>query len=198
MFIQKLKELASDQKKEFERAIINQGNFKLRDRYKFMMISQDRWHKMSEDARKAHLHKFHQMSVIAAVLPVQEPCSSTSSAVLPSLSVDFVSVASNCDLQNSLVQSIWDKASRLVNTKGAMAPAPGYPPEARTVQSTSKTGFHLVTPGSNGKFNCDCANYHSLNLCSHAVAVAEINGRLAQFVEWHRKLKNHQVLLSSL
>ena len=129
------------------------------------------------------------MSLIADVLPVQEPCSSTSSAVLSSLSVDFISVASNCDLQNSLVQNIWDKASRLVNTKGAMAPAPGHPPEARTVQSTSKTGFHLVTPGSNGKFNCDCANYHSLSLCSHAVAVAEINGRLAQFVEWHRKSK---------
>ena len=57
MFIQKLKELASDQKKEFESAIINQGNFKLRDRYKFMMISQDRWHKMSGDARKAHLQQ---------------------------------------------------------------------------------------------------------------------------------------------
>ena len=28
---------------------------------------------MSGDARKAHLQKFHQMSLIADVLPVQEP-----------------------------------------------------------------------------------------------------------------------------
>ena len=152
VFIQKLKQLVSDQRKEFERAVINQGNFRSRDRYKFMIIPQDRWCKMSEDARKVHLRKFHQMSVIEDVL--QEP--STSSTVLPSLSlpslsVDFVSVASNCTLPEGLLQNIWDKASRLVNTKGAMAPAPGHPPEARTVESTSKKGFHLGIPGSSGR-----------------------------------------------
>ena len=70
-----------------------------------------------------------------------------------------------------------------------MAAAPGYPPEARTVQSASKTGFHLVTPGSNNKFNCDCANNRSLGICSHVVAVAEVNGKLKQFIEWYRKAK---------
>ena len=186
VFIQKLKELVSHQKKEFERAVINQGNFRLRDRYKFMIIPQERWYKMSEDARKAQLQKFQQMSVIEDVL--QEPCTSTST-VLPTLSVDYISVASNCTLPKSLIQNIWDKVSRLVNTKEAMAPAPGHPAEARTVESTSKTGFHLVIPGPSGKFTCDCANYNSLSLCSHAVAVTEINGRLDKFVEWHRKLK---------
>ena len=70
-----------------------------------------------------------------------------------------------------------------------MASAPGYPSEARTVQSVSKTGFHLVTPGNNSKFNCDCANYRSLSICSHVVAVAEVNGKLNQFVKWYRKAK---------
>ena len=107
---------------------------------------------MSEDARKAHLQKFQQMSVIEDV--PQEPC--TSSTVLPTLSVDYISVASNCTLLKSLIQNIWDKASRLVNTKEAMAPAPGHPAEAITVESTSKTGFHLVIPGLSGKFTCDC------------------------------------------
>ena len=37
-----------------------------------MIIPQDRWRKMSEDARKLHLRNFHQMSVIEDVL--QEPC----------------------------------------------------------------------------------------------------------------------------
>ena len=54
--------------------------------------------------------------------------------MLPSFSIDFVSVASN--LPEGLLQNIWDKASILVNTKGAMAPAPGYPPEPKTVEST--------------------------------------------------------------
>ena len=116
--------------------------------------------------------------------------------MLPSLSIDFVSVVSN--LPEGLPQNIWDKASRLVNTKGAMAPAPGYPPEPKTVESTSKKGFHLVIPDSSGRFTYDYANYHSLSMSSHAVAVAEINERLEEFVEWHRKLKNHQALPSFL
>ena len=77
-----------------------------------------------------------------------------------------------------MYEGIWEKALRLVSQEGSMAAAPGYPSEARTVQSASKTGFHLVTPGSNNKFNCDCANYRSLGKCSHVVAVAEVNGKL--------------------
>ena len=84
-------------------------------------------------------------------------------------------------------QGIWEKATRLLCHEGSMAPAPGYPPEARTVQSTSKNSFHLVTSASGGRFSCDCANYRSLNICSHSVAVAEVNKKLGHFVEWYRK-----------
>ena len=70
-----------------------------------------------------------------------------------------------------------------------MAAAPGYPSEARTVKSISKVGFNLVIPGNGGKFSCECANYRSLGVCSHAVAVAEVNGKLPQFVDWFRKTK---------
>ena len=79
-----------------------------------------------------------------------------------------------------------------------MVPVPGHPPEARTVQSTSQTGFHVVTPGSNGKFSCDCANYQSLSLCSHVVAVAEINHKLTAFLEWCKKYKRSQPNVSKL
>ena len=164
-----------------------------------MMIFQDKWCKMSEDVRKAHLKKFHQMSVINATqepspqeISPQEPGGSIT--VLPSLSVDCVSVAANCNLPKDLVQNIWEKASGLVNTRGAMAPAPGHPSEARTVQSTSKTGFHLVISGSSGKFICDCANYHSSSLCSHSVAVPEIKHNL---LSGTGNQKHHQISLNS-
>ena len=45
----------------------------------------------------------------------------------------------------------------------------------------------MVTPAGNSKFNCDCANYRSLSICSHVVAVAELNSKLGQFIEWYRK-----------
>ena len=56
------------------------------------------------------------------------------------------------------------KALGLVTQEGSMVTAPGYPPEAPTVRSASKTGLHLVTPGNNGKFNCDCAIFHSVSV----------------------------------
>jgi len=90
----------------------------------------------------------------------------------------------SCTLSRDLLHNIWNKASKLVNASiTVMAPAPGPPPEARTVQSTSQTGFYLITPDSNGKFSCDCAYYHSLSLCSHVVAVAEINYKLVTFLK---------------
>ena len=97
-------------------------------------------------------------------------------------------VSDNSTVPLSIYQGIWEKATHLLCQEGSMAPAPGYPPEARTVQSTSKTGFHLVTSASNGRFSCDCANYRSLNIiCSHSVVVAEVNKKLGHFVEWYRK-----------
>lgn len=50
---------------------------------------------------------------------------------------------------------------------------------------------HLVTKGKAGKFSCDseCANWKSLGLCSHVVAVAHTNGQLEEFCNSYRKLK---------
>ena len=77
----------------------------------------------------------------------------------------------------------------MLQSKDAIASAPGYPTEARTVKSYSKTGFHLVVPGRNGKYTCDCPNFQSLSICSHSVSVPELNKKLPDFIQWFRKLK---------
>ena len=106
---------------------------------------------------------------------------------VPTLSVDIVFIVSNCTLSKGLVQSIWEKHQEQWIPMGYVS-APVWS-SIRTVKSISKKGFHLVIPGSSSKFMSNCANNHSLRLCSHAVAVAEINGRPEEFVKWHRKPK---------
>lgn len=112
---------------------------------------------------------------------------SGSASTCLTLSVGVSDIASRSSVPTSVF--FWSKALELTTSAGAMAPAPGCAPSARTVRSSSKSGFHLVTPAPCGKFTCDCPNYHSLSICSHTVAVAEVNGKLEQFVEWYCKSK---------
>ena len=81
VFVQKMRELAHDQQREFERALINKGNFKLKDQYKFMMVPEDKWCKMSEDSRKAHLNK---LSII------EEPCTSMAEPFTSGISFSLI------------------------------------------------------------------------------------------------------------
>lgn len=98
-------------------------------------------------------------------------------------------IESGSSVPNPVFEAIWSKALQLTRCDGAIARAPGYPPHARTVKSSLKSGLHLVIPGPGGKFTCDWPNYHSLNVCSPSVAIAEVNGKLEQFTQWYRKSK---------
>ena len=88
------------------------------------------------------------------------------------VSVDVI--AADSPVPRSVFNGIWSKASGLVHSGGAMAAAPGHASQERTFRSSSKTVFHLATPGRGGKFSCDCANHNSLGVCSLSVAVAEV------------------------
>ncbi len=61
------------------------------------------------------------------------------------------------------------------------------------VASRSGSRPHLVTKGKDGLYHCDgeCANYRSLKMCSHVVAVAQVNGDLLRFVESFGKKRRH-------
>ena len=50
---------------------------------------------------------------------------------------------------------------------------------------------HTVTPNKSRSFGCDsnCVNWKSLGICAHSVAVAEINGKLLQFISLCKKKK---------
>ena len=84
----------------------------------------------------------------------------------------------------SVLDGIWEKACELVMDSNSIASAPGYD-KGHTVKSSSGKRPHLVVPKSSGQYCCDgdCGNHKSLGICSHSVAVAEINGELKEFVE---------------
>ena len=91
VFVQKMRELhiAREQQREFEMALINKGYFKLKDQYKFMIVPEDKWCKMSENARKAHLNKFQNLTI------TEEPCTSMANPFASGISIQFDSLMSS-------------------------------------------------------------------------------------------------------
>ena len=55
---------------------------------------------------------------------------------------------------------------------------------------------HLVSVKKTGQYVCDkgCGNWNSLTICSHTVAVAEINGELSKYISWFIKAKKKPFL----
>ena len=144
---------------------------------------------MSEQQKASHLKKISQTPV-TSVLTVEDLPDETALDSI-GLSVDFESASADLPISSGVFEGIWKKASELLMSEGAIATAPGLASQARTVISKTRPGFHTVVPGKGGRFACDnCPNYKSLGICSHMVAVAEVNGMLSDFLDWFRRSKN--------
>ena len=107
------------------------------------------------------------------------------------LSVEVTSFAHTVKTPEPVLQGIWKKAAELVTNPCKMSLAHGCSPLARMVESTSGNKPHLVSPGKGGKFTCDseCPNYKSFAICSHVIAVAEVNCMLEEFISQFQKSK---------
>ena len=63
VFIEKVKELVSEQKQDVERALINRGKLQLRCQYQALGVREGDWFTMNSQQRK-HLDKLHSITVM--------------------------------------------------------------------------------------------------------------------------------------
>lgn len=170
-----------------ERAIIRRGKYRFKDDYLHLEVSEDKWFGMNQAQRQAHFKK------VALAKVIVEPIACTS-AIPQTLSMDIDEVALKVNLPLPCLSGIWQKAESLHNSTVNIVPAPGHPSDARMVASQSGQRPHLVLPvakAKGGSYKCDsdCLNYKSLGLCSHVVAVANLNGSLPQLISVFCKTK---------
>jgi hypothetical protein len=189
-FIDKVVELVAEQKQEVERAVVNRGKWRLRSQYRFLEIQESVWFTMNAQQRQKHLSRVHSVS-LAEAEDSSTIANSSASKGTATLSMDAEAVAKSSNLPVVCVEGILQKASKLLQEENAIVPAPGQSSEARMVLSYSNKTPHMVTPVKGGGFTCDmnCPNWKSIGLCSHSVAVAEVNGKLAQFLAVVKKKK---------
>ena len=93
-------------------------------------------------------------------------------------------------LPSSTLQGIWAKAEVLVNSPTDIIETPWVKSEykAKLVKSSSSDYPHLVKASTSGfDYKCDdkCQMFKAFSLCSHVVAVAQVNGNLKNFLESH-------------
>ena len=209
VFIDKVKELVNEQQKELERVVIGRGKYQLKQEYQYLEVTESRWFVMTQEQRKNHLSKLQSVVLKSTIgenglhlcsKPSNSPASTSLQLSSPDnaavqisvsseLSVDVSTAATLVNIPITCLEGIWIKARKLIETDGAIAPAPGQLPEARMVLSYSGKPPHMVTPKKNGDFSCDssCPNWKSLGMCSYSVAVAETNGRLQEILSVKKK-----------
>jgi len=200
VFVNKVKELVAEQQKELERAVINRGKYQFREQYRFLQVPESKWFSMTTQQRAKHLTKVQSLAVtevqessgeLPGISSPQLQLGGSTSAQASAPSVDVLSAAEGMNVPLTCMEGVWRKAGELLQDSDAMVAAPGQSPEARMVLSYAGKAPHLVTPVKGGGYNCDssCPNWKSIGFCSHTVAVADANKKLAQFLTFLRNKK---------
>ena len=176
-FVNHLKDVVDEQEREVECAVIKRGKFR-----SHLEVGELQWFNMTPDQRQMHMKKVASARVVIKSANVICP---------QSLSVDVSDVAVSTNLPLPCLQGIWSKATELLQAPGSIVAAPGHPANTWMVASRSSQRPHLVMPCKGGLIKCDsdCLNYKSMGICSHSVAVAQMNNNLQQFVSAFSKMK---------
>ena len=202
VFVAKVKELVNEQQREVERAVIGRGKYRFREQYRYLEVPESKWFTMNAVQRRTHFSKVQSTQVSEVsdicsqiVAPHLVSSESTRAGQTTSLSVDLDSAAQQVCIPLKCLEGIWAKASDLISADNAIVPAPGQGPEARMVLSYSGKAPHMVTPKKGGDFSCDssCLNFKSMGICSHTVAVAEINKKLSLFLSTKKRKRSANV-----
>lgn len=164
---------------------------------------------MTEEQRKRAICKFHSAGVHEVRIPsttsqpprhdnpqvVSMPATTASSSAptSQSLSVPGEDLSAMCVLPKQCIEGIWNKASRLVASPNAVVHPPGPTMKDRLVLSESSSVPHYVSVKSSPScsYRCD-QNFSAMQICSHVVAAAEVNGELALYNNLFEKAKGKQ------
>ena len=156
--------------------MIGRGKYRFRREFQHFQVEEEVWFRMSRDQREKHLKKVAQAQISCL------ESESVDLYKLKELSIDPQKFQSGLSIPLPSVQAIWSKAAELISEPNSIVAVPGHGTESKMVLSRRGKRPHLVTCGKNGRYSCDsdCPNWKSLGICSHSVAVAQMNGTLQE------------------
>ena len=164
-----LSKLIQMQQQEIELAVVGSGELRLREKFKSLQVTPEKWSKMRDDQRKKALEKVHSIAVdVSSASPVENVTSFLGTSVDPIVTeilnagVDWIPQA--------LLETIVSRAIPLASKDGHVI-AQGNDTYIVTSQSNPRKP-HIVNRYPNGKTECDnCPGFLAKKICKHTVAV---------------------------
>ena len=185
--ISHLENITMQHQSEMEKAIIGRGEWSLCLQYASLQVVESMWFcRMTPDEKQKHLKKVQTSQVMpASPVCTSGPISSQQQSTGLSVPIEAAGLPT---ISSSTLNCMWSKAATLILTDGHILKVPWLSdPKARLVKSSSSLQPHVVQlkPNSKSTYVCDsnCPMFKGFSLCSHVVAVAEVNGDLPLFLK---------------
>ena len=201
-FIDSMKRMIENQKKEVERAIVGMGEYKISSEFSELQVDTRNFFQMSEAQREKVIKRFYsaRFKTIPDEVATNQTAKNVRSAECESCddatkfdnstihdSSDSDCSKEECD-DNPLLQlsslpeyvadKIWSESQQLAMSKNSVCISPGCSDgSAWLVQSNNESRHRpfFVECKKNGHIVCEqsCMLFHSCNICAHTVAVAK-------------------------
>ena len=179
-FVDSMKDLFQQQRKEIERAVLDQGEYRLRSEYQSYGVQCAKWFTLTADQRSKRLDKFMKADLSVPNLM---------SSVKPSTS-EYSCPLNQLSLPGHFSTDVWNKANRLSQSSDGMVQCPGDK-SSWLVKSESSNRPHFVRSAKCGGYLCDeeCLAYKSTKMCAHTIAVAIKTGSVEEYLKWYKTKK---------
>lgn len=177
-----MSKLVNIQKLEIELAIVGNGEYRLREKFRHLEIPPEQWTKMNAAQKEKAVVKIHSITLEESVAKNINTIDCILDDDNNSLLNEMIQAGIDW-IPRSILSSILRKAETLNHNAGAIIQQ-----TENTFVVASKTNPrkpHVVNFYGNGKVDCtDCPSWASLSICAHAVASCVKSNRTKQFIRW--------------
>ena len=184
-FVKSLEKLVETQEQEIELAVLDKGEYQLRNEFAHIVISGEEWAKMTNEQRKAALSRIHEINldnvVPNNVAAINAKLTEDASPVFKQI------ISAGVDWITSDVLKLVAKKSENILKQGKVTELPAANAhDTVVIPSTSNpTKPHIIVLYANGKVECqDCPGYAASSICAHAVAASMTKGNLDVYLKW--------------
>lgn len=189
-FIAKIKDIVETQQRNEDRAVFGKGPYRLRKEFVHLGVDDRQRSQLTHQQMKKKLVSYHDAGMndkkdITTEVHPNETEDGTSVS-------QFQIVAQSAGILNvpqPILDAMITKATNLLSTPGNVIPTPGAADGSYIVAGTTNK-IHSVKPGKGGSWTCDraCVNKPT-KICEHVLAVAQVSGRLNEFLAWFRRTR---------
>jgi hypothetical protein len=182
-----LAKLVNTQNQEVELAVAGSGEFKIREKFRFLEVSPDKWAKMQDGQRMKALAKVHAVTLEQLSASSTDRISNILNSHEQPLTQEILRGGIDW-IPRALVSTMVNKAITLMTTPEAIT---NQSRDTFVVASSSDPRKpHIVNIFPKGKTDCSgCPGFKASSLCKHTIAVFSKLRRMVEFISWFVRTK---------